>query len=330
MNSKSCVVSFLKCDGRSIIASVRIAKFIAEELDLPLIDRDPSKDWSEVNPERLPDPDHNFETLIIVNGPSAFLPWVDELARMVQRAKRVIWVMNDYTIYPPTQVRKVFNERHDLEVQLWGTLPDLPSKWKSLAVWTRFPSTADAYVNWNMLTYELLPFVEPTVDGLYYYGAFRDGRKLEFSKYFATNKYRVKISTSNRAEEKFEDIFDYTDTKFEFHPKWKSFSDFQKFKMTLYIHDKFSTQHFCSPANRFYECLSAGVAMVFDESCVDTFLKDTFHIDVRPYVVKNATEIQEKLLFWKRIREEQRAKWSHDYLADLKAVVKKVGIDFEI
>ncbi len=325
--SKSAVVSFLKCNGRSMIASVRIASFIAETLGLDLIDTE-EKCLAALHRQEF-----RYETLIVVNGPSAFLPWVEllgELCRAIS-TKRIVWVMNDYTIYPPTQMRKVLNERKDLEFEVWGTLPVFPPKWQGLAIWTRFPKEANAYINFNSLTYAPLPLVEPTKDGLMYYGAFRDGRKDEFVKYFSTKKYHVHISTSQRAVEKFEtECFDHTDTQFTFFPKWDSFADLQDYKATLYIHDKFSTQYFCSPANRFYECLSAGVAMFFDESCVKTMEQDTFKFDVRPYVVKNADDVQEKLLYWKRIRNDQRANWCHDFIGDLKAVVTQVGADFNI
>ncbi len=306
MNSNHRVISFLKCDRRTTVASVRIASFISETLQIPIIDRDPVT----IDP---------FDTLIIVNGPSAFLPWVEQLAELVEKCKRVIWVMNDYTIYPPTQVRTVFKARPEIVVETWSAVPKLPLKWEKLAVWVKIPLTATHYINWNRLTYEQLPLDTPTKTGLFYYGAFREGRRDFFEKYLDTDLYPVFVSCSLKAQEKFTDLND----QIQLLTPWTAPSDLQQFQATLYMHDEFSSEFYTSPANRFYECLGAGIAQLFESSTVGAMREAGY--DISPYIVSSPELLSARLAEWNVIRQEQVKRWSADYRGQLREELIKVG-----
>ena len=66
-----------------------------------------------------------------------------------------------------------------------------------------------------------------------------------------------------------------------------------KYKYSIYLEDEKSNEVYCSPANRFYECISNGVLMFFDSSCVETFR--TAEIDIEKFVVSGPEEIKHKI-----------------------------------
>ena len=102
------------------------------------------------------------------------------------------------------------------------------------------------------------------------------------------------------------------------HGSWKSIQDLSKFAATVYIEDQHIHTHYNSPANRFYECLSAGVAMFFDESTSNT-MKTAFpgKGDYLFPVVNSAEEVLEALPTYEQIAHEQRDLFKHDYLTEL-------------
>jgi len=94
--------------------------------------------------------------------------------------------------------------------------------------------------------------------------------------------------------------------------------DLSKFAATVYIEDEHIHTHYNSPANRFYECLSAGVAMFFDESTRNT-MRTAFpeEGDYLFPVVDCAEDVLEALPTYKQIVYEQRRLFGQDYLIEL-------------
>ena len=93
------IMHLTKCSEGSTIASSRIALFLKDHLGLPLVDDEESFNAVDLD---------NLDTVLMVNSMSAFskiLPQAQELAKY---CRRLVWIQNDYTVYPPTQVRKIF------------------------------------------------------------------------------------------------------------------------------------------------------------------------------------------------------------------------------
>ena len=169
----SIVFTFVNHSPNSIIASNRIVSFVADQLNLPIVDKKNIKEYM----------DHKIATLFIVNGAYAFCPVLEELSRLIQKAKQIIWIQNDYTIIPPipdgkaiSPFRRAFRENY-AKVSFWTTCEDFSKKPNS------------HYVNWNMLTFD--PDYSPKViearrktatPDLFYYGSFREGRKIYFDR----------------------------------------------------------------------------------------------------------------------------------------------------
>ena len=89
-----------------------------------------------------------------------------------------------------------------------------------------------------------------------------------------------------------------------------------QFQFTVYSHDDMPTGTAVTPANRFYECLSAGVLMFFDHETKPSF--DRMGIDISPWIVASQEDIAEKMLNYKQLRQLQNDKLrNRNYLKEL-------------
>lgn len=297
------IFSFVRISENSMVASVRIARWLAHRLQVPL-------DWQM---ERQSPP---VDVLIIVNGAYGFSKHLEALGDAIQSARVVVWVGNDYTIIPPrdegdagSPFRRAFVQR-----RIDGKLPTI--FWHTCEKWFRLPGSQ--YVNWNMLTfdeaYDLKRIARRrrhATDDLFYYGSFRDGsgkasRVPLFRRYFVEPTVRTVISSP---VDKFRNAF----PRCEHMPAVTE--DFHgmigQFGLGLYIEDRKSSEEFCSPANRFYEMLSAGLPMVFQPECGPMLRRSGF--DPTPFVVENARAVRKMMERREAIGEKQRHEWVRDY-----------------
>lgn len=260
--SVSVIFSFVKVIEESMVASTRIARFIRDTLGLPTIIHDDV--ISEIGP---------IDNLIIIGGAYAFAgsDVLAALGKAIESAGRVVWVQNDFTVIPPKDVsgaespfRKAFRNRHAAEkpsVDYWTTVLPM-SKAGTIAKSGHRLGERSAYVNWNCLTTRddipFTPFSERSdADALLYYGAFRDERTKYFDRYFLKPAIRTVISSPTK---KFAERY----AECEHLPRISDFwATLGSHGLGLYIEDKRSHVEFHSPANRFYEMLSAGLPMVF-------------------------------------------------------------------
>jgi hypothetical protein len=256
---------------------------------------------------------------VVKVGNSCFLgsTGFERLAKALRSCKRVFMVIEDYKFPPASQVRHAINGKPNV---LLANCPSLLVDNLHLKAWNW--AEYCIYVNWNMDSWKLRPFVKPTLAGLVYYGFFRDGRLKDFAKWFNTELYPISLSAkSPRALRKFENAF------VTFPPMARyevmSFEDIQRFPMTIYLEDEKTHTQFHSLANRFYECLSLGIAMVFDEACSQTLAKAGILEEARPWLVSSPKDVARLLPQWASIRKEQRRLWAKDYRAELLVLLKK-------
>jgi hypothetical protein len=137
--SKTAIFSFVRLSKNSMVASVRIAYWLQEQLGCDMT-------WEGDIADLLP------ETLIIVNGAYGFSKFLEPLSRAILAAKYVVWVQNDYTIIPPktdgdaeSPFRKAFvtrKEKGQPDTIFWSTC----EKW--------YERKGSHYVNWNQLTFD--------------------------------------------------------------------------------------------------------------------------------------------------------------------------------
>ena len=236
----------------------------------------------------------------------------NELAENISKAKRLVWIGSDYTYPPPTQIRNAVEGKPNVVLSPSPMRFDRTTwEWVSHKNWF--------CVDWNKVLWQPREFVEPRVtQNLYYFGRHRNGRRKSYKRFFETDKYGLSIACGES------DLFEYQKMcpGLTGHTTYYSNEFHQRFATTIYIADEFHKDHFCDIACRFYECLSAGVAILVDIETRHIFLQHG--IDPLPYCVANDEDVKKLLPMWDEIRKAQRKSWSRDYDYELREELKGV------
>ncbi len=295
--SRDYVFSFLELHEGSVIPSVRMTRLIAETLELETVT------YKNINDVK------KIRRLVIVNGAYAFCKCLQELGALVEMADRVIWAQNDYTIIPPitngeaqTPFRAAFRNRHQAgkpDIDYWTTVEDNVKLTK-----------LSAYINWNCLTFDTEMTDKKVAErrkaakrDLFYYGSFRAGRKVYFDRYFARSQ--VPVTVSSPAPKKFQDVYPGVTVIEKMQGSLST--ELSLHGAGLYVEDKRSHKEFHSPANRFYEMLSAGLPMLFQQECGTTMRKAGY--DPTPYVVDSPLSVKRALECAPAFGKKQREDW---------------------
>ena len=313
MKSPSVVVHLTEVKPSTTIASARIAKFVKNVLNVDLfVD-------NLLDIKVFLDEFKTFGRVYLVNGPPAFCQFREELAQMVRRCEDLVFIQNDYTIYPPSQVNKVMRERGWIGEK--GEV-DPPARWTTIPA--RLKKLEDSYINWNALTFDPARRV-PTnrLNKLFYYGAFRDGRVESFMRFFPEIQEKLVISGSGRAEKKFRSHFDkagYLD------PQEDIIKACSAFAYGLYIEDKSSHRTYMSLANRFYEMLSAKMLIYVDDEAIPTFTQAGYMVPDEA-VVTDGDELRRAMRRKKVNARLQR--WQHKHWRPI-ALRQHTDLPYEI
>jgi hypothetical protein len=263
---------------------------------------------------------------------------LEPLSRAILGAKHVIWVQNDYTIIPPrtdgdaaSPFRKAFvtrKQRGQESTIFWSTC----EKW--------YERPGSHYVNWNQLTFDqdydekvIAKRRKRATDTLFYYGSFRDGsgkssRVPLFDRYFRDPSVNVVISSPvDKFAKRYESprILTVPAMTKDFYATIGSHG------LGLYIEDRKSSEEYHSPANRFYEMLSAGLPMVFMPESGSMLRKAGFNPE--PYQVANQAQVKRAMERREEIGKEQREAWIKDptffrknLLSQLKTAREAIGL----
>jgi hypothetical protein len=303
---KTALFSFIPVSDNSMVASTRIASFIENELQMQCI-------WDERIANYT-----DLDILFIVNGAYAFCKVLEELSLAILGAKRIVWVQNDYTIVPPindgsatSPFRNAFVARRKVgksHLEFWTTC-EKESKATPLST----------YINWNCLSMRAKPLSSSlTSDDVVYYGSYRRGREAAFERYFKLPKCKMTISSPSR---KFGEIYQSNMIKHvgrvEDLSKWLS-----ERGLGLYLEDRKSHREFHSPPNRFYEMLSAGLPIAFEEEAGMTLRKAGYN--PAPYLVGGALPLARMLDLRNKIQKEQFQTWYNIALAERNALSGKI------
>lgn len=293
------IIHFTKCSDRTTLASAKIAKFLQDETGYFLIDnKDSLKAVTKI------------KTILIVNSPIAFCDFRLELIELLKNScseqTKIIWIQNDFAIAIPSLISKNCSI-----TEVWTTIQNNPKM--------KYPVK---YINWNAVTFKPIPNLKPIKErkqGLFYYGAYRQGRILDFKKYLDSDKYPVFVSASTQAIFKFSQEFPSAKC---FKP-FNSIKQIQDFSATLYIEDEYSHNIYTSPANRFYECLSAKVPMAFDVKTTGTFAKAGFKLQ-KNWIVNSKEDIKLFIKNSEKILTEQLQYFKDLFFIELKISLKKL------
>lgn len=288
------IVVHLTSTENTMIASARIARFVKSKLKtcgaLLIDDKEKARTFLAKPPNK------NFD-LFVVNGPPAFCSFREEIAEMVKRCRRWIWIQNDYTIYPPSQVNKVARERgwvndkgHIQPQAYWTTIP------------ARVTRPQDRYINWNALTFQPNQGArEGRRNGFIYYGAFRGNREERFIQYLPHDAI---ISAPSRAQKRFAEIGFFTFVP----PMEHLLTDLRKYQATAFIQDERSDKKFMSLPNRFYECLTAELCQFVSAESVPSLETAGYTVDLK-WVVEDHSEISARMRNARRIANAQSEAW---------------------
>jgi hypothetical protein len=317
---KAAIFSFVTISESSIVASVKLARFIRDQLKLPLLSKG----------DRIPT---DLDVLIIINGAYAFAgsECLEALGASIVSATKIVWVQQDYTIVPPkdesgaeSPFRKAFRIRHEkgmAPVDYWTTCESFSKPRKAPSGHVCGPGSV--YVNWNLLAYEQ-SVILPISDRLYqeqllYYGSFRKDRAKYFDRYFENPSVKITISAPNKKFEK------YTSANIR-HIDKISMSDLPDYGLGLYIEDVKSHESNHSPANRFYEMLGAGLGIVFQPESAKQLAKAGFDVD--DYVVwKDHGGFEKFFSVAEEVAESQRTSWAEAVRSQREAlptIVKRI------
>ena len=83
---KTAIFSFVKVSETSMVASVRITRWLSERLKVPVVDT-----GEKVKAKAK----EGLDLLIIVNGAFAFCKHLTELRELVLASKRILWLQKD-------------------------------------------------------------------------------------------------------------------------------------------------------------------------------------------------------------------------------------------
>lgn len=246
--------------------------------------------------------------LYMVNVPKPMVADIAATEWLVKAAANVIWIQNDYSIWAPTPVTMgksmmtcAFTYRVEKKINtfVWSTCRDRCEK---------FPETY-RYVNWNALAYTSGNIIsrKRIADRAFYYGAFREGRMEDFDRYFKDPDLWT-LSAPKVAGTKFRERYGFTEDHLVGPIKIPE--DLSLWQTTLYIEDRFSHKQFHSPANRFYEALSANMCILVDSRAVKTLEKAGYKVPEACIVMDNE-DVRAKLRNAEKIMVGQR-EWCKD------------------
>ncbi len=314
------VWTFTKPRPTTITPSDKVANILAELIGAPIVW---NEDWAPKFSAKKTD------VLFMVNGSFSFCQHLPAVAPALINAKRAIWVQNDYNVVPPksssigeTPFRAAFRKRKEAgkpEVEFWTTCDDYITRKR------------DRYINWNALAYSPIKPKKYKPNGkAVYYGYFRDFRQASFDKYFKKGGELIDVYSPSKDFAKFYPALNVippvmrTDKTITWE-QW--LRTMRGYSAGLYLEDSKSTANYHSPATRFYEMLSAGVPIAFDEQCVGTFEKYSersgYDIDVKPFTVRGRKSLR---AFMENSRQALKAQneWHHDYYNDTIKRAKKL------
>ena len=240
------VINFSRCSPTSTIASNRIAIMLTELTGGFLVDSEDSANEAM---------SRNWRHIFVVNGLWGFCSYRQQVLSLIDKVMgHFYWCSNDYAIKMPGPLKK---KRH-VRVANFDNFDAHP---------------AHVYMNWNQITFNASSKLEPNDcprPGLSYYGAFRQDRLPSFYRYFVKAPYDVNIWTSTKGRKHWQAL----DESIAVHgPLGDPMRDPNNFEASIYIGDEHSRLIYHSPANRFYELLSAGCFILFCRSTLATFMR---------------------------------------------------------
>lgn len=248
------------------LPSSNIAQFVADQLGVELWDCKEKLVYKHI------------DELYYVFGMHAFSDFREEMGALTKKTVKYIHIENDFTGGNLTQTERPMREKGSPAIFL-TTIP------------SRIKNNRGVYINWNQLTWDPIPVqklapLRQRISGMMYYGAFRKDRGEPFARYMSHDLFPLHVYTGRNGKR------DFAELNQRIHVNDRAddlINTITKHQFSLYIEDAYSTKRYTSPANRFYECLSAGTPILFDHLAIPTMLEAGF--DVSDFAVSSPKDI---------------------------------------
>ena len=255
------------------LAHVRISHFLQSFLDDCHVISRPEEFESTLNIK--------IDNIVIVYaGNFGIFKEIDAWVRHHTESK-IYWLSNDYVLTPNSIFVKLFKDRG---CHVIANSAEEKSKFKHYTEYSQINLNVSAYrenaqtMPWDCRRYESIYYGTPRLDRWAY---FRE---------FLPNSV---ISTSVKNKRKFSVMLP-PDTKYIDKLSWNLNQCFlRNFKYSIYLEDKSTHTHFSFLADRFYECLSYDVVMLYHISCLNTIRKSGYAIP-QGFIFKNKVELEER------------------------------------
>lgn len=286
---RAAVLHVNSAGAHSTSPTMRIARYVAQTLGIPLIH---DLESARANERKA------FDVLFVKYGLPKFSDHRDYAMAAYAQAPCIVNLENDYTMEPDVRFRRLAEHKSHYE------------RWSTVEGRTR-------YVNWNVLTWmppeawrKPLPWPVPSMRGLLYYGAHRTGRVPYFHRYLRRAPYPVTVSTF-RGAAKFAESCGL-ELKQQIIGPFRKPEQPAQWPLTVYIEDEASHTTYCSPANRFYECLQLGMAQAIDVAAAHTLQLADFEVPDN-MVVNGPGDVKRVLAKWDAVRQAQRKLWHRPF-----------------
>jgi hypothetical protein len=213
---------------------------------------------------------------------------------------KIFWLANEYNLAPNSTIARIFKERG---VHVIANFVEEACQFKKFNEFTM--------INFNVSAYRMNAKIVEAKDRKYdliYYGTFRPDRQNYFSKYLSN----AVVSTSKKNIYKFKKAIQSSETRYIDKLDWQHGNCFiRQFRFSLYIEDNFTHSNFNNLSDRFYECLSYDVPMIFDSSCIKTIKQSGYAIPSE-LIVGSRQELKELLQHYRSIENynEILSKWN--------------------
>lgn len=283
----NCVITFNKFSEKQIVVSGKIASWISDLLKIKLIDT------KQKATEAL---QSDIDTLFVVNGILVFCDFRNEIKQLIEKAKKIVWIGNDYTcaLIPWAKAK---------------------SNLMRIAAYDNFDNLKNhKVVDLNKLLHKSLPKKDFKYEGMFYYGAYRKNRVDTFKKWFNHDMFDVYISTAQRNAADFNSINPAAKI-------YKATGEVQQFlrlfQSSIYIEDEKNTSGIgVCPANRFYEVIGSKVLLLCDIKSKNNLSRAGFWDDA--FCVSSVLDYKKKLENWQELREKQISMFDQrDFKAEL-------------
>ena len=295
---KNIIISLNERDITFSYPLAQLGDLMSQYMKIPLV--------TEANWAGFKEP---FDTVYLLAGSFGYCNFRLFVEEAMWTCKKFVFIQNDYRYPLANQLKNILKLKPEIEVEWWATSPEYqPCRGNA------FFKVKPKFFDMNKIVWNPIAFADRFYrEGLLYYGNARPDRVDTLMKYLETGLYPVSISATRRDLWRWYYLFK-NKVPARFVTAFESLEEIQKYQMALFAVDDISQHQYETPSTKFYECLSAGIPMLFDVKCNYTF--KTAGFDISKWIISQPEDVVSRLHDWDTIRKEQRNLLSRDFMKE--------------